>query len=995
MATILYNNMFIPYQSNDRVGQVNFLGSQSATYLGTGDGMTGPYGVAVDNINGNIWFTSNSGNKVGRLDTTSIAALQQSYNVDTSPTGICVDKNGDAWCANNGSYVPTTVSKLNKDNANSTNFKLTLGTSPNGMCCDDNGDIWVALESSDVVVRLKEFQINAIDNNNYPDSSGISGDIDGINCVFTIPNNDIALRSDDKIEIAVDESYAVSGLPTAYSEFNVVSATPASGQVWVENDQPSAGSSRITFFSGVAANAITTTYSNGQVTCTYDDASNSYNGNTLQVNVNTPIDNTPNGAKVNISGTASNIYIDITPDALLSGATPFSATSLRDLITDPSVETNWALQTGAETSFLNGITATGGNITDILAPSNNETITFAGGQNIECPASDLTVKFIEQLGVNVSPAAGPRGVIADENDKLWVANPGDDTVNMIDIATQAIDWTAAGSGSDWDGISFGCPTPDGNCVFVSGNSNSVMKLSNVDGSEIWRKTSSTHSINSPRSASLDRNQNLWIVNSGNNSLTKLAANGDQLATYDMSAFGTTPSAVGDFTGYVYEVILNNYDWPSGNINPEKPTLRAPMTPQIQSSLTAPVIFEINNDPENSTQQLSIERDTSSAFPSQTVHDSWGSSINYDATISWAYSLDWVPGQATTSGTWTALGSGDPGPSGVPGQDGVLEGTYIRASVHLPTYGDYFLRAKSYDGSNFSPVASNYAEYKALDSLVLDGIIPSTKSYDQTISAKVSGENFTTSTSVGIGGTVLSSVYVSVNEIEVSLPNTLYIGSHDVVASDPGYLPATIVDGFTVTSPGQEVPCQLTSPIDFTFVDVSSANFDMIWYSVVSPQGGTAQFRVEIDTQSDFLSQSGISPLYKFATGSGMLDYEVGNAMEYSLNYDPVLSTGNWAPSGEQEPSINGVAGVNGSPADESCFNKVNRTTFNAGTYYWRVREWTGERLVNGDPVFNDWSTTKIFIVGKPSSFNEVVETTNRVVKKDGRIIESYRKDLYQ
>jgi hypothetical protein len=405
---------------------------------------------------------------------------------------------------------------------------------------------------------------------------------------------------------------------------------------------------------------------------------------------------------------------------------------------------------------------------------------------------------------------------------------------------------------------------------------------------------------------------------------------------------------------------------------------------------------MNNDPENGTQQLELERDGSDSFPSPTMHDSWNSA-NYDATISWSWSNDWIPGQAITSGTWSALGSGEPGPSGIVGQDGVVEGNYIKAMVHLPTYGNYFFRAKAYDGTNFSLSMSDVVNYHTLDNLSIASITPFVKSYEKVISSVVSGTNFTASTSISLGSVVLSSVYTDTSHITVRVPNTLFVGSHNVIAQDPNYLSASIIGGFYVTAPAQEIPVQLISPIDYKFVDISSAEFNLVWYSLTSPSavdGGTCQFQVQIDSNAAFDSQVGSLPLMSFATGADMDDYTSGVGMEYSLDYNPDNESGNWAPSGEGAPSLAGTIGVNGSPATTSCFNRVTISMLTQAMYYWRVREWTGEKDAVGENIYNDWSTAKVFMVGTPSVFNYAQATGNRIVKKNGKLAEIYKKSIY-
>jgi hypothetical protein len=63
-------------------------------------------------------------------------------------------------------------------------------------------------------------------------------------------------------------------------------------------------------------------------------------------------------------------------------------------------------------------------------------------------------------------------------------------------------------------------------------------------------------------------------------------------------------------------------------------------------------------------------------------------------------------------------------------------------------------------------------------------------------------------------------------------------------------------------------------------------------------------------------------------------------------------------------------------------------------YYWRVREWTGEKDAVGENIYNDWSTAKVFMVGTPSVFNYAQATGNRIVKKNGKLAEIYKKSIY-
>jgi hypothetical protein len=139
------------------------------------DGLSTPYGVAID-ANGDAWISNESGTTVTELSPAGALLNTVSNAGLLGPRGLSIDRNGNVWIASTGN---DTVVELN--GAGSLENTVTGIPGPLAVANDSAGDAWVASSVANTVVEISSggAVLNTVSGFDAPSSIAVdtSGDV--------------------------------------------------------------------------------------------------------------------------------------------------------------------------------------------------------------------------------------------------------------------------------------------------------------------------------------------------------------------------------------------------------------------------------------------------------------------------------------------------------------------------------------------------------------------------------------------------------------------------------------------------------------------------------------------------------------------------------------------------------------------------------------------------------------------------------------------------
>lgn len=140
--------LWFTMQTGNRIGSVDTLTGRIAEYETSGN----PGGIAVDLL-GNVWWCRNSDDKLGRLDPRTGKISELDTGRGSRPRRIAVAPNGILWVTLYGSDRLLKINPASNRIADS--YPLPGGnTGAHAVAADDNGIIWASQIKSDTVVRF-------------------------------------------------------------------------------------------------------------------------------------------------------------------------------------------------------------------------------------------------------------------------------------------------------------------------------------------------------------------------------------------------------------------------------------------------------------------------------------------------------------------------------------------------------------------------------------------------------------------------------------------------------------------------------------------------------------------------------------------------------------------------------------------------------------------------------------------------------------------------
>jgi sugar lactone lactonase YvrE len=493
------------------------------------------------------------------------------------PLGLAVDSATNIYVADYGNHLirkitPAHVVSTLAGSAGAFGFTNASGTAalfyePEGVAVDSSGNVYVA-DTGNALIRLITSAGVVSTFAGYPGSLG-STDGTGTNALFYQPTA-IAINNAGTLFVADGFNNTLRQISPAGTVLTVAGMAGSSGSV-----DGNGSSARFWNPQGVAASSSGTVYVADTANSTIRAVSTSYNVSTF---AGSPSAGSANGSQLNsrfdnprnvAADTSSNLYVADTQNNVIRKITPLGVVSI--LAGTPGISGS---MDGASALFAGpqGLTVdTSGNV--YVADTGNSTIrkvtpggtvsTLAGQAGNPGNADGSSAQFYN-----------PQGVAVDASGNVYVADTGNHTIRKITAGGLCSTLAGlAGTFGTFDGTNsgarFNCPsgiTVDGSGnVYVSDyNNNTIRKVTaagvvtTVAGwPGIWGNAegSGTNALFfGPSGIGVDGTGNLYVADSGNQTLRKITAAGV------VSTVGGLSGVMGDVDG---AGTAAEFDYPSG------------------------------------------------------------------------------------------------------------------------------------------------------------------------------------------------------------------------------------------------------------------------------------------------------------------------------------------------------------------------------------------------------------------------------------------------
>lgn len=184
----------------------------------------GPHSLALSEDGETLWFTLQTGDRIGSLDTATGRIAE--YDTSGSPIGITIDRSGSIWWCRS---ADNKLGRLDPRTGKISELDLGRGTRPRRIATAPDGMLWVTLYGKGQVVRINPQTMKVVRTIQLPGSnSGVhSVTLDGAGFVWV---NEI--KSDAVIRIdPAGESMLSIRLPSPNNGIRNLSID-AAGRVW-------------------------------------------------------------------------------------------------------------------------------------------------------------------------------------------------------------------------------------------------------------------------------------------------------------------------------------------------------------------------------------------------------------------------------------------------------------------------------------------------------------------------------------------------------------------------------------------------------------------------------------------------------------------------------------------------------------------------------------------------------------------------------------------
>jgi hypothetical protein len=647
VAVDLAGNVYVADSGNNTIRVINSSGVSStlagtAGVSGSVDGTHGsalfnqPSGIAVDNVtNVSILYVTDYGNDTIRtitlagVVTTIAGSAGVAGSVNTTgtnalffhPMGIAVDNATNLYVADYGNDLIRTITTANAVTtlagsagvAGSGNGMSAQFNEPEGVAVDQNGNVYVA-DTGNAAIRLITSGGSVSTPAGSPGSLG-STDATGNSALFYQPTG-IAINSAGTLYVAdyfnntirqISSSWVVTTLAGLAGTTGSSDGANSSARFWGPQGLAVGGTGTV-YIADTANSTIRTMTAAGVVSTLAGSASDgSANGATTSARFYTPqnvvVDSSSN---IYVADTQNSVIRKITPSGVVSVLAGTAGVFGSAEGTGPSVQFSGPQGVAVDSGGNIYVADTGNStIRKITSGGVSSTLAGAAGNPGNADGTGPTAQFNQ-----------PEGVAVDSANNVYVADTWNHTIRKITSGGVSSTLAGlAGTFGSFDGANsaarFNGPTgvtvdSGGNIYVTDYNNDTIRKVTSAGvvttlagWAGMWGNTDGANSsalFYEPAGISVDGSGNLYVADSGNQTLRKITPSGTNwvvstvagLAGVSGSADGTGTAAEFYYpagvtvsgAGYVYVADSGNNTIRSQGILPSITT-----QPQSQTNLT--------------------------------------------------------------------------------------------------------------------------------------------------------------------------------------------------------------------------------------------------------------------------------------------------------------------------------------------------------------------------------------------------------------------------
>lgn len=209
---------------NGTIGKLKPASRNSIEFT-TPSGEGGPHTVVISGNGETLWFTMQSGNKIGSLDTATGRIVE--YGTSGGPYGIAIDLAGNIWWCRMGDDK---LGRLDPESGTIREVDMGKDSRPRRMAVAPDGMLWITLYGKGALAKVDPVKMKII--RTYPLPGGRDGGayavtVDGKGIIWTNQiNEDAVIRFDP-----ATETMQTVPLPTSNSGIRKM-VVDAAGRLW-------------------------------------------------------------------------------------------------------------------------------------------------------------------------------------------------------------------------------------------------------------------------------------------------------------------------------------------------------------------------------------------------------------------------------------------------------------------------------------------------------------------------------------------------------------------------------------------------------------------------------------------------------------------------------------------------------------------------------------------------------------------------------------------
>lgn len=151
---------------NGTIGKLRPSTGTIAEFAVPSGNASGPHTLALGNDDETLWFTMQTGNRIGSVDT--LTGRIAEYETSGSPSGIAVDRAGNVWWCRSGDDK---LGRLDPWTGKISELDLGRGSRPRRIATSPDGMLWVTLYGNGRLAKVDPAASRMVDNYPLPDGN--------------------------------------------------------------------------------------------------------------------------------------------------------------------------------------------------------------------------------------------------------------------------------------------------------------------------------------------------------------------------------------------------------------------------------------------------------------------------------------------------------------------------------------------------------------------------------------------------------------------------------------------------------------------------------------------------------------------------------------------------------------------------------------------------------------------------------------------------------